>query len=188
MDITQRKQAEEALIRNEKLAATGRLAVTIAHEINNPLEAMVNILYLLGQSVKEAHARAYVALLDRQAQTISRIATQTLKFHRDKGRAAEFELAELVQDLLEFPEIDPKHRSRPFEPFFTTNGEQGTGLGLWVSLGIVQRAGGSMRVRSTQRPGRSGTCRRRESQPTGSWGRRLSINAIWRDLADKMAG
>ena len=54
--------------------------------------------------------------------------------------------------------IDPKHRSRLFEPFFTTKGKQGTGLGLWVSMGIVQRAGGSMRVWSSQRAGRSGTC------------------------------
>jgi two-component system CheB/CheR fusion protein len=54
--------------------------------------------------------------------------------------------------------IEPQHRSRLFEPFFTTKGENGTGLGLWVSGGIVSRAGGSLRVWSTQRPGRSGTC------------------------------
>ena len=54
--------------------------------------------------------------------------------------------------------IDAQHRSRIFEPFFTTKGDTGTGLGLWVSAGIIDRAGGSMRVWSTRRPGQSGSC------------------------------
>jgi len=233
-EIAERKRAEAALIRTEKLAVTGRLAASMAHEINNPLEAMTNIVYLLGQSVTDADIREYVDILEKQLQTISRIANQTLKFHREIGRPAEFELAGLIGELVDFyqakakqhgvtlvtrldtkaevvgfsgeirqvisnlllnaieatpqggrvtlhiyesPErqgdrrrgyrvsiadtgigIDARHRSRIFEPFFTTKGENGTGLGLWVSLGIINRAGGFMRVWSTRRPGRSGTC------------------------------
>jgi hypothetical protein len=54
--------------------------------------------------------------------------------------------------------IDPKHYARIFEPFFTTKGERGTGLGLWLCRGIVNRVGGSMRVWSSRYPARSGTC------------------------------
>ena len=54
--------------------------------------------------------------------------------------------------------IDPEHRERVFEPFFTTKGERGTGLGLWLSMSLIARTGGSLRFRSTSRAGRSGTC------------------------------
>jgi signal transduction histidine kinase len=54
--------------------------------------------------------------------------------------------------------IEPQHRARVFEPFFTTKGEKGTGLGLWLCTGIVNRVGGSIRVWSSRQPGRSGTC------------------------------
>jgi two-component system CheB/CheR fusion protein len=55
------------------------------------------------------------------------------------------------------PGISPENRERVFEPFFTTKGENGTGLGLWVSSGIIQKHGGSIRVRSSTRDGQSGT-------------------------------
>ena len=54
--------------------------------------------------------------------------------------------------------IAPEHRARIYQPFFTTKGERGTGLGLWVTAEIVARIGGSIRVWSSRRPGRSGTC------------------------------
>jgi signal transduction histidine kinase len=54
--------------------------------------------------------------------------------------------------------IDPDYRSRIFQPFYTTKGDKGTGIGLWVSQNIVTQHRGTLRVRSSVRPGRSGTC------------------------------
>jgi signal transduction histidine kinase len=233
-DITGRKQAEQALIRTERLATTGKLAAGIAHEINNPLGAMTDMLYLMRQASTDAGTRERVDLMENQVQEISRITNQTLTCHREYQERAEFGLAELLRELLQLykaetkrngltlvhrldceaklmgsvgeirqvvsnlllnaieatpqggrvavrltdsndwlhPErrgfritiadtghgIDMQHRSRLFEPFFTTKGENGTGLGLWISTDIIKRAGGSIRVWSTPRPGRSGTC------------------------------
>ena len=56
------------------------------------------------------------------------------------------------------PGMPPPQRGRVFEPFFTTKGERRTGLGLWSSHGIAYKHGGSLRVRRSTRPGRSGTC------------------------------
>jgi signal transduction histidine kinase len=232
-DVTISKQTQDALIRSEKLAATGRLAASIAHEINNPLESIVNVVYLLERHVEGETAKEYLKVINKQVETLSRIATQTMKFHRENGNPVNYNLADLSNELVEFyrPKaikhrvnlsarletegavfgfigeirqvisnllinaiqatpregrvtvhlyegyewstgrpgyrisiadtghgISRKHRARIFEPFFTTKGESGTGLGLWVSTGIINRAGGSLRVWSTERPGRSGTC------------------------------
>ncbi len=83
IDITKVKETERALMRSEKLAATGRLAATIAHEINNPLEAVTNLLYLIGNEPDPVNVRKFVALASAELGRVSHITRQTLGFYRD---------------------------------------------------------------------------------------------------------
>lgn len=221
-DITAQRLAQEALRTSEKLAATGRLAATIAHEINNPLEAVMNLLYLIET---ESESRDGVRQLASQAQSelsrVAHITRQTLAFYRDSTKPVTVDLREVVESLLEIykreiqdknvlvavemesglavdgfagelrqvfanlirnaieamqakgsieirgskgtngyvsitvtdsgPGIPPNLLDRIFEPFFTTKGVNGTGLGLWVTQGIVQKHGGNITVSSPPR-------------------------------------
>jgi PAS domain S-box-containing protein len=87
-DITERKRAQEVLRRAEKLAVTGRMAATIAHEINNPLEAVTNLLYLLRSHVSGQEGRERLALAESELSRVSHITKQTLAFYRE-GQSAE---------------------------------------------------------------------------------------------------
>jgi signal transduction histidine kinase len=100
LEITQQKRTEKALIQTEKLAAVGRLAASIAHEINNPLEAVTNLLYLAQQtsSLDEIHALLQTA--DAELQRVSAIAAQTLRFHRQTSSPQEIDSAALVDETL----------------------------------------------------------------------------------------
>src|SRR5438270_7807999 len=100
-DITQRKQTETALRNSEKLAATGRLAAMIAHEINNPLESITNVLYLLEKHpVLDVTARRYVDVAQQELTRVVHITKQTLGFYREANRPARVELARVMDDVL----------------------------------------------------------------------------------------
>ena len=222
IDVTERRKAEDALRKTEKLAAAGRLAASIAHEINNPLESVTNLLYLLNQeSALSIAGREYLNLAEQELTRVSQIATQTLRFHRQSTRPGDLRLEELLDAMYalyrgrfdrlgitlerRYGNTDAIHafegelrqlfanlianaldampdggrmslrtkqivrdgvrgvqvtvadsgqgiarelRGRIFEPFVTSKGMTGTGLGLWVSREIVQKHGGSIRVRS----------------------------------------
>jgi two-component system, chemotaxis family, CheB/CheR fusion protein len=230
-DISTQKRAEIVLRRNEKLATAGRLAATVAHEINNPLEAVTNLLYLARHDRNKQ--QEYLARAQMEVQRIAAIVRQTLGFVREGASTTPLNLAEALDQVLQLylPKLktkrvriekkyDPQaviqgfpgelrqlfsnliinaldamndggrlllrvgrahewtNQHRPgvrivvadtgagirrndithiFEPFYTTKAETGTGLGLWLCYGIIQKHGGSIRVRSRTDPGQSGT-------------------------------
>jgi two-component system CheB/CheR fusion protein len=234
-DITERKRALEALLASEKMAATGRLAASLAHEINNPLCSVGNIMYLLGRDKTLAQpSRNLVQTAEQELGRISHITKSTLAFYRDAESPVDIKLSEQIESALAMlaPKLTAKKvavakqfrsdgglrafpgeirqvltslienaieavpeggtikirvadgrswtnpeqygvrvmvadngagisavsRRRLFDPFFTTKGEKGTGLGLWVIRGIVDKNRGQVRFRSSDRPGRSGSC------------------------------
>jgi PAS domain S-box-containing protein len=101
LDITERRKAEGALLRAEKLAAMGRLASTVAHEINNPLESVTNLLYLAraGKSMDE-DTRHYLATAESELARLSNITRLTLGFVRTSASSAETEIAGVVDEVL----------------------------------------------------------------------------------------
>ena len=233
-DITDQKQAEEALVKAERLAAMGRLAGIIAHEINNPLEAISNAFYLLRDHPSlDEEARYYAQLAGQELTRLAHITKQTLSFYRESQQSTEVCLSEVLDSVLELqsrrlqlngialdkrfrttgiiqgfsvelrqvflniignavqamPEggrlrirlsqsserqsgregirvsicdtgvgIRPRDAKRIFEPFFSTKQAKGTGLGLWISKGIIQKYDGSIRFRSMRLNGSYGTC------------------------------
>jgi signal transduction histidine kinase len=234
-DISERKRAEEAVRASEKMAATGRIAATISHELRNPLDSVMQLTYLLKQSGKLGDTeRQQIELIDQELRRMTEVAQQTLAMHRQSSAMVPVSLSKLIDgvtllygkkirshkiqlekkykwqgELPAFPAelrqvftnlivnavdampgggkmrihlrrrrefagakregavislldtgsgIPAETRKHLFQPFFTTKGEKGSGVGLWVSSGIVQRHGGSIRVRSDARPGRSYTC------------------------------
>ena len=232
VEITHQKRAEAALIQSEKLAAVGRLASSISHEINNPLEAITNLLYLVAHDPQlPEELKVYVHMAQSELSRVSQIATQTLRFHRQAVNPTRVTAADLVNavvrlytgrlansnikvetcystatQILCFENdirqvlnnlianaidamrmggrllirahektdeagragvritiadtghgMSPEVLARVFEPFYTTKDLNGTGLGLWISSGIVERHQGRLTVRSSVDPVHHGT-------------------------------
>lgn len=99
-EITAQKKAEQALIQSEKLAVVGRLASSIAHEINNPLEAVTNLLYLARRAETLKEAQSYMELAEVELRRVSAITTNTLRFHKQSSRPQEVDLNSLVAEVL----------------------------------------------------------------------------------------
>ena len=104
-DITAQLQAEEALRETEKLAAMGRVAGIIAHEINNPLAAITNTLYLVRNHPSlDDTARHFADVAEQELQRVSHITRQTLSFYRESKQPIAVNLTELLDDVLELQE------------------------------------------------------------------------------------
>jgi len=99
-DITQQKKAEHTLRTTERLASVGRLAATVAHEINNPLEALTNLVYLARQSAEKGDVREYLASAEEELDRISHLARQTLGFYRETKGAGDLRLGSVIHSLL----------------------------------------------------------------------------------------
>ena len=231
-DVTARVEFEAALRESEKLAAVGRLASSIAHEINNPLESVMNLIYIAAHTDCPPETKQYLATADAELQRVKLITTQSLRFFKQSTKPQSVRCAELLDSVLDLyhsrlvnsgitverrdraneplicmeseirqvlnnlvsnaidamhgwggkllvrtreatePQsgrrgvlftiadtgtgIEPQALSNIYRPFFTTKGAHGTGLGLWISSGIVERHGGRLLVRSQLAPGGGG--------------------------------
>lgn len=99
-DITDTKLAEYAIRTAEKLAATGKLAHAIAHEINNPLEALVNLIYLASSATRIGDVHQFLEQANNEVARISRITKQSLAFHRDTQYAVPLDVGGVVEDVV----------------------------------------------------------------------------------------
>jgi signal transduction histidine kinase len=226
-NTTETRKAEQALRRSEQLAAAGRLAASIAHEINNPLEAVTNLLFLAkNDEGLSGNSKELLEIADKELQRLSHITARSLKFYRQRTAPANTFLDEVLDSVVYFHDpairvrgitierryrpadpvlcqpgeiqqvftnlisnaldalpdkgrlilevrpsknrtasgvavtiadngsgMDPYILQRLFHPFVTTKGEAGTGLGLWVSKGILDSHHAHVAVRSKQECG-----------------------------------
>ncbi|HLK31643.1 MAG TPA: GAF domain-containing protein [Terriglobales bacterium] len=102
--LEERARTEVALIKTERLATAGRLAATIAHEINNPLEAVTNLIYLARTAPPEEAGR-YLRMVEEELSRIAHITKMTLGFYRDSGAPGAVNMGELVREVLALYEV-----------------------------------------------------------------------------------
>lgn len=103
VDQTARKAAEEVLRRTERLATAGRLAATVAHEVNNPLESVTNLIFICqNEPGLNEQLRQYLKMADEELRRVAHIVRQTLGFYREDSAPQETDLAVLASDLIQF--------------------------------------------------------------------------------------
>lgn len=146
-----------ALVRTEQLAAVGRLAATVSHEINNPLEAVTNLLYLIGKDTNlNGLSRQRLELADQELDRVAHIAKQTLGFYRDNAAPNWLNVSETIDELLAVYSYKVRHRDIKIEKeldvaakLFASGGEfRQVFSNLFVNaVDAVSQSGGRIRVR-----------------------------------------
>lgn len=168
-EVTARLQAEEALRRSEKLAAAGRLAASIAHEINNPLESVTNLLYLLSVDTDlSGTAHGYVELAQQELSRVSEITQQTLRFYRQSSLPLDTRIADVLRSVLVLHQgklhaagIQVERRIDDEVMLFGYTGELRQLFANLVGNAIDAMASGGrliLRVRYCRRSGEDGVC------------------------------
>jgi PAS domain S-box-containing protein len=156
-DISDLKRAESALIQSEKLAAAGRLAASIAHEINNPLEAVTNLLYLAKHSDSAENVQSFVEAAEHELRRVAIITNQTLRFHKQSTNPERIHPSELIETVLSVHErrlksgnITAELRHDPSEPIVCLAGDVRQVLNNLVSNSIeaMDGVGGRLLVRT----------------------------------------
>jgi PAS domain S-box-containing protein len=99
-DVSSRRRIEQSLLQAEKIAATGRMAATIAHEVNNPLAAVMNLLYLLREKVTDDEGRAFLETAEDELGRVSHIAKQTLGYYREHAAASLASVSDIAEHAL----------------------------------------------------------------------------------------
>ena len=129
-NITEEKRSASVLLQNEKLAAVGRLAASIAHEINNPLESVTNLLYLARRSQSMPEVQEYLDTAERELRRVSVISNQTLRFHKQASAPTVVTCNELFEEVLSIYQgrlvnsrISVEMRQRADRPFACFDGE-----------------------------------------------------------------
>lgn len=157
VDVTDRKLAEDALRTTEKLAAVGRLATSIAHEMNNPLEAVTNLLYLARSSTDMEGVQSYLEVAEQELRRVSAISSQTLRFHKQSTNPTSVTCDELIGSTLSIyqgrftnSQIVVEKRKRCTKPVLCFEGEVRQVLSNLVSNAIdaMHRNGGRLLLRS----------------------------------------
>jgi PAS domain S-box-containing protein len=115
-NITHQKKLEAALHTTERLASVGRLAATVAHEINNPLESVLNFVYLARQQPEiSEQTESYLAAADKEVSRVAHIAQQTLGFYRDNSHPTSLDLTTVVREVVAIYESRARAKSLQLE-------------------------------------------------------------------------
>lgn len=173
IDVTERRNAEVALRQSEKLAAVGQLASTISHEINNPLEAVTNLLYLAKAETTNPMVETYLSTAEVELRRVSAITNQTLRFHKQQSRPTEITCVDLFTNALLIFQgrinnagIQVEKRKRAERPVVCLEGEVRQVMNNLIGNAIdAMKGGGRLLVRSAQ-----GT-----NWKTGEQGLRLTV-------------
>ena len=115
-DITEQKKAEHVLHTTERLASVGKLAATVAHEVNNPLEAITNLVYLAKEAAVRDDVRQFLAHAERELDRVSHITKQTLGFYRDTTGPSAVRIGELLNPLITVFESRSRNKGVEIRP------------------------------------------------------------------------